>query len=115
MKGDLIEQRKEKKRRLVRFAGILMIVCGVGVLGLYAYRKIGREIYLRNLLRDNINFEIPAPEIKVPAPSAAEITASPGITAPFMPRSSMISIRSGAATRCISWTMTQTERDFAML
>ena len=43
-----------------------MIVCGVGILSLYGYRKISRELYLRKLLNNNINFEIPRLDIKVP-------------------------------------------------
>ena len=57
---------KIKKRRLMRIMGIIMIVIGVGVLSVYGYRKISREIYLRRLLKDNINFEIPCLDIKVP-------------------------------------------------
>ena len=43
-----------------------MIVCGVGILSLFAYRKISRELYLRKLLKENIVFEIPRLDIKVP-------------------------------------------------
>jgi len=46
--------------------GIIMIVLGVGIISLYGYRKISRELYLRRLLKDNINFEIPRLDIKVP-------------------------------------------------
>ena len=46
--------------------GIIMIVLGVGVLSFYGYRKISRELYLRKLLNNNINFEIPRLNIKVP-------------------------------------------------
>ena len=46
--------------------GIIMVVLGVGILSLYGYRKISRELYLRRLLKDNINFEIPRLDIKVP-------------------------------------------------
>lgn len=43
-----------------------MIAFGVGTLSFYGYKKISREIYLRKLLKDNINFEIPVLDIKVP-------------------------------------------------
>ena len=46
--------------------GIIMIVLGIGIISLYGYRKISRELYLRRLLKDNINFEIPRLDIKVP-------------------------------------------------
>ncbi|MBP5362071.1 MAG: class D sortase [Ruminococcus sp.] len=54
------------KRKILRILGIIMIVCGVGILSLYGYRKISRELYLRKLLNNNINFEIPRLDIKVP-------------------------------------------------
>lgn len=43
-----------------------MTICGLSILSLFAYRKISREIYLRKLLDNNINFEIPRLDIKVP-------------------------------------------------
>ena len=46
--------------------GIIMIAFGVAVLSFYGYRKISRELYLRKLLKENINFEIPRIDIKVP-------------------------------------------------
>ena len=57
---------QKKKRKLSRIIGIIMIVMGVGILSVYGYRKISREIYLRKLLKNNINFEIPELDIKVP-------------------------------------------------
>jgi sortase A len=44
----------------------MMIVMGAGILSVCGYRKVSREIYLRRLLKDNINFEIPRLDIKVP-------------------------------------------------
>lgn len=43
-----------------------MMICGVSILSLFIYRKISRELYLRKLLDNNINFEIPRLNIKVP-------------------------------------------------
>lgn len=43
-----------------------MMICGVSILFLFAYRKISRELYLRKLLDSNINFEVPRLNIKVP-------------------------------------------------
>ena len=57
---------KKKKRKIMRIAGIVMIVFSIAVLSFYAYRKISREMYLRRLLKDNINFEVPRLDIKVP-------------------------------------------------
>ncbi len=57
---------KEKKRKLIRVIGIIMIVLGFCVLSFYGYRKVSRELYLRKLLNNNINFEITSLGIKVP-------------------------------------------------
>ena len=54
------------KRKVLRIFGILLLICGVLILSLFAYRKISREVYLKRLLNDNINFEIPSLQIKVP-------------------------------------------------
>lgn len=54
------------KKKILRILGISMIICGVSILSLFAYRKISRELYLRKLLDNNINFEIPRLNIKVP-------------------------------------------------
>ena len=48
----------EKKKKILRAAGIIMIILGAGVLSFYGYRKISRELSLRKLLNNNINFEI---------------------------------------------------------
>lgn len=50
----------------MHIAGLMMIVCSIGILGFYGYRKISRELYLRRLLNENINFEIPRLNVKVP-------------------------------------------------
>ena len=57
---------EKKKKNKMFVVGIIMIVLGVGVLSFFGYRKISREIYLRRLLKENINFEIPRLDIKVP-------------------------------------------------
>ena len=54
------------KRRILRTIGIIMVILGVSVLSLFAYKKISRELYLRKLLKENIIFEIPSLNIKVP-------------------------------------------------
>ena len=59
-------EKKRKKNKPMFVVGIIMIVLGVGVLSFYGYLKISRELYLRKLLRDNINFEIPRLNIRVP-------------------------------------------------
>ena len=59
-------EKKHKKNKPMFVVGIIMIVLGVVVLSFYGYRKISRELYLRKLLKENINFEIPRLDIKVP-------------------------------------------------
>jgi len=54
------------KKKVLRTLGIIMMICGVSILSLFAYRKISRELHLRKLLNNNINFEIPRLNIKVP-------------------------------------------------
>lgn len=58
--------KKRKRNKPMFVIGIIMIVFGVGALSFYGYRKISRELYLRKLLNNNINFEIPRLDIKVP-------------------------------------------------
>ena len=59
-------EKNRKKKKPMFIIGIIMIVLGVGVLSFYGYRKISRELYLRKLLNDNINYEIPRLNVKVP-------------------------------------------------
>ena len=54
------------KRKVLHFVGIVMITLGVTVLSVFAYKKISRELYLRKLRKENIVFEIPSLNIKVP-------------------------------------------------
>lgn len=57
---------KDMKKKIVRIISITMIVCGVLILSLFAYRKISREVYLKKLLKENVVFEIPDLNIRVP-------------------------------------------------
>ena len=54
------------KKKVLRITGIVMIVCGAVILSVLAYMKISRELYLRKLLKENIVFEVPGLDIKVP-------------------------------------------------
>ena len=54
------------KRNRLRIMGICLLVCGSFILSLFAYKKISREVYLQNLLKENIVLEIPSLNIKVP-------------------------------------------------
>ena len=59
-------KKKRRRSKPMFIVGIIMIIVGASVLSFYGYRKIRRELYLRKLLSNNINFEIPRLEIKVP-------------------------------------------------
>jgi sortase A len=54
------------KRKIWRGIGIGLMTVGIIVLSVFAYKKVSRELYLRNLLKGNIIFEIPSLDIKVP-------------------------------------------------
>lgn len=54
------------KKKAVRITGIIMILFGAAVLALFAYKKTSRELHLRKLLDENIVFEIPRLNIRVP-------------------------------------------------
>jgi sortase A len=53
-------------RKVLRIIGIIMITFGVSVLSVFAYKKISRELYMRKLLKENIVFEVPSINIRVP-------------------------------------------------
>ena len=112
------------KRNRLRIMGICLLVCGLFILSLFAYKKISREVYLRNLLKENIVLEIPSLNIKVPVLEGTdslkrlpllpdisqgrgnlgrEITALPDITARFMRRFLMTSTRFKLVQKWIWW------------
>ncbi len=62
----LLLREGSMKRKVIRMIGIMMIICGVSILSLFAYKKISRELYLKKLLEENIVLEIPSLNIKVP-------------------------------------------------
>ena len=61
-----IRWNMNRSRKRLQISGIILLVCGIGILSVYGYKKISRELYLRKLLDNNINFEIPRLNIKVP-------------------------------------------------
>ena len=103
------------RKKIVRITGIIMILLGAAVLALFAYKKISRELYLRKLLDENIVFEIPRLNIRVPVlegtdSKALQVSAGhfpgtgalgEGITVLYMRRYSTISIKSRSAMKCI--------------
>ncbi len=56
-----------KKRQIFMFiAGLTAIAVGLGILSVFAYRRIRRELHLRKLLRENVVVEIKDLNIKAP-------------------------------------------------
>lgn len=64
--------KKSKKKTLLFFAGLLAVLMGLSVLGVFAWKRISREIEKRRLLRECIVFEIPALRIKAPVMDGTE-------------------------------------------
>ncbi len=54
------------KRKFLRISGLIMAICGISILSIFAYKKISRELYLKKLLEENIVFEVSSLGIKVP-------------------------------------------------
>ena len=46
--------------------GGVLLVGGVFILSIFSYQKISRELYLKKLLKENIVFDIPSLNLKVP-------------------------------------------------
>lgn len=56
----------KKKKRLLFGLGSAAVICGVGILSVFAYKRISRELYKRKLLRECVVLEIPTLDIKAP-------------------------------------------------
>ena len=54
------------KHRKLFLVGILLFLSGLSILGICGYRKITRELYIKNLIAENIVIEIPDLKIKAP-------------------------------------------------
>ena len=55
-----------KNKKILKISGTIMIILGISILSVFGYKKISREIYLRKLLKENIIFEIPNLNIRIP-------------------------------------------------
>ena len=54
------------KKTALRLVGGVLLVGGVFILSIFSYQKISRELYLKKLLKENIVFDIPSLNLKVP-------------------------------------------------
>lgn len=63
---------KSKKRRMLFVTGLIAMLCGMSVLGVFGWKRISREIEKHRLLRECIVFEIPALDIRAPVMDGTE-------------------------------------------
>ena len=62
--GEDIQIKKNKK--LLFLTGVIIFAIGFGILSVFGYKRISRELYKQKLLRECVVFEIPSLDIKVP-------------------------------------------------
>ena len=99
---------KAKKKKTLFIIGLIAMLIGISVIGVFGWKRISHEIEKQRLLKECVVFEIPDLEIKAPVMDGTEhevlskaaghfpaqvqlvqeITVSQDTTAPFMRRSS---------------------------
>ena len=57
---------KHKHNKPMFIAGLIALSMGLAILGYFGYNKISREMRLKRLLKENVVFEIPELNIRVP-------------------------------------------------
>lgn len=63
---------KAKKKKLLFIAGLIAMLCGITVLGIFGWKRISREIEKQRLLKECVVFEIPDLGIKAPVMDGTE-------------------------------------------
>ncbi len=63
---------KPKKKKALFFTGLIAMLLGLSVLGVFGWKRISREIEKYRLLKECVVFEIPALEIKAPVMDGTE-------------------------------------------
>ena len=114
-----MKQKRNKRQKILFFAGLLLFTAGFGILSFLGIRKIRRDLHRQKLMKENTVIEIPALRIKAPvlegveqsvlkeaAPvrSAAETTASPVTAACCIRNTSTTSNRQNPAWKSGSLT-----------
>ena len=59
-----MQKKADKRNKFVQWGGVLLIVCGLGLLGYYVYEKVRISNYQRQLQKtyEDLSFELPADE-----------------------------------------------------
>ena len=62
----------KKKKKLLFITGLTTMLVGISVLGVFAWKRISRELEKQRLLKECVVFEIPDLEIKAPVMDGTE-------------------------------------------
>ncbi len=57
---------KVKKKKILFITGLIAMLLGISVLGVFGWKRISREIEKQRLLKECVVFEIPDLDIKAP-------------------------------------------------
>ncbi len=63
---------KSKKKKSLFITGLIAIMLGISVLGVFSWKRISREIEKQRLLKECVVFEIPDLDIKAPVMDGTE-------------------------------------------
>ncbi len=63
---------KAKKKKILFITGLITMLTGISVLGIFGWNRISREIEKRRLLKECVVFEIPDLDIKAPVMDGTE-------------------------------------------
>lgn len=63
---------KVKKKKFVFVAGLVSMLIGILILGIFGWNRISREIEKKRLMKECVVFEIPGLEIKTPVMDGTE-------------------------------------------
>ncbi len=63
---------KAKKKKALFITGLIAMLLGISVLGVFGWKRISREIEKQRLLKECVVFEIPDLDIKAPIMDGTE-------------------------------------------
>ena len=63
---------KAKKKKTLFIIGVIAMLIGISVIGVFGWKRISREIEKQRLLKECVVFEIPDLEIKAPVMDGTE-------------------------------------------
>ena len=67
-----MKQKRNKRQKILFFAGLLLFTAGFGILSFLGIRKIRRDLHRQKLMKENTVIEIPALHIKAPVLEGVE-------------------------------------------